>query len=319
MLKCFYRIRNAKQSFNVAFKGGTIVNRTRIKQVAVPNLSVCLNFKNFHTASVLRHKLFKETENIYAFDILQNIPLNNIDIYTPKSSNKTITATDEFNKLLDRDFRKATISDIVNTFKDALHYCIANNVNISDSRFDKLVDGLMDNVERLTSEDLYELLSTLIKYPTCESYTSHNFHDVWSALDDACYSKISDWSTDELFRFAELWYQLNLGKLSDYTFQMLDRLDRRAQCLSLSKEQIVHMFFYHNICRRKKISFELEYALEHYIDEMTVDELAIVAMGYFKSQSKIKPVKVFEAMCTKIIEEHATIHEISLAAIVKVR
>lgn len=99
---------------------------------------------------------------------------------------------------------------------------------------------------------------------------------------------------------------------------MLDRMDTRASAMRLTKSQIIHTFFYHNLCRRKEITFELQYALEQYVNEMSADELAVIAMGFFKTQTKIKLPSIYEAMCNKIIQEHGVIHEISLAAILKV-
>lgn len=51
---------------------------------------------------------------------------------------------------------------------------------------------------------------------------------------------------------------------------------------------------------------------------MNVDELAVVAMGYFKTKTKIKIVPILKAMIEKVVENSETIHEISLSAILKV-
>lgn len=214
MLKCFCRIFSAQQPLHhLLNRNARIANKALAKHVANHNLYGVSLSNSLHTTPVLPDKLFRDAENMYAFDVLQTIPVvNSTTAYTPKSLNKTVTATEDFNRLLDRDFRSATVADIVQTFKDALHYCVSNNINISDHRFDKLVDGLVDHIEHLTDDDLYELLNILSEYPLCPNYSSHNFHDVWSALDDVCLARISEWSTDDMFRFAELWYKLQLGE-----------------------------------------------------------------------------------------------------------
>lgn len=207
MLKCFCRILTPQLTLHKILDHSWTISSKRVST----NFNIVT--ANVHTASVFCAKVFKDTENLYAFDVLQTIPVNTAVSYTPKSLNKALTATEEFNKLLDQDFRKASVSDIVQAFKNALHYCVTNNIAVSDHRFDKLVDGLMDNIEHLNDQDLYELLSVLAKFPPCENYTSHNFHDIWSALDDACLHKMTNWDTDTMFNFAELWFQLNLGKI----------------------------------------------------------------------------------------------------------
>lgn len=78
------------------------------------------------------------------------------------------------------------------------------------------------------------------------------------------------------------------------------------------------MFFYMNVSRRNPVAFAYEHALQHHIKDMNVDEMAIVAMGYFKSKSKIKTAYIIESMLDIIKNESKTIHEISLCALLKV-
>lgn len=108
------------------------------------------------------------------------------------------------------------------------------------------------------------------------------------------------------------------AKVGDYIFNMIDRIERRASAISLTKEQMLKSYFYLNACRKKNVPFELEFCLERFISEMTADELAVIAMGYFKTQTKIKLVSITDAMCKRVIEERETVHEVTLAAILKV-
>lgn len=239
-------------------------------------------------------------------------------IFVPKTPDRLVTTQEDFNRFLARNWRSATATEIAQAFRDVVDFCALNTIPVSDSRFDNLVDGLMDHVEKLTDEELADLLKCFIKFPRCETYASHNFHDVWSALDDICVMRMNDWSTEKRFYFAELWYRLNLGRLCDYTFECLDKVLKRASYSKLTKEHLLRTFFHLNIARKRKVEFELEFALESVINELSADEMAVVALGFFKTESKIKSLIIISAMCRKIIEEHDSIHDISLAAILKV-
>lgn len=280
------------------------------------NLKTTVRF--FHRNTVKLAKLFTESENLYAYSILQKIPIAKSAIFVAKTPDKLIATEQEFNKFLAKNWRNATASETVQAFKDVVDFCVSKGIAVSDNRFDELVDGLMDNMEKLTDEEICDLMKCLIKFPLCESYDSHNFHDIWSALDDICLLRMPKWSLEKRFYVAELWYRLNLGRLCDYTFEFTDKLQDRAMKMRLTKQQLVHTFFYINITRKRSVDFEFEYLLEKVIDELTADEMGIVAMGYFKTETKIKLLPIIEAMCRKIVQEHATIHEISLAAILKV-
>lgn len=107
------------------------------------------------------------------------------------------------------------------------------------------------------------------------------------------------------------------GRISNYMSDFLQKLYRKPE--SLTKEQLICSFFYFNVRRSKSIEFVFESALENQIYKMTVDEMAVVAMGFFKSQTKIKLKHILLCMINKIIEESKTIHELSLCALIKVR
>lgn len=109
---------------------------------------------------------------------------------------------------------------------------------------------------------------------------------------------------------------LFLGRFCDFIFVIIDRCSRKAN--KLNKDQLVNIFFCFNVCRSRAVDFDYEYALENLINEMNVDELAVVAMGYFKTKTKIKLVPILKAMTEKVVENSKNIHEISLSAILKV-
>lgn len=106
------------------------------------------------------------------------------------------------------------------------------------------------------------------------------------------------------------------AKMGDYIYAVIDRLTKKAD--RLTKDQLVNIFFYFNVCRKRAVDFEYEYALEKEIGNMNVDEIAVVSMGYFKTKTKIKLTPIIESIVQKIKENSKSIHEISLAAIIKV-
>ncbi|CAG9815090.1 unnamed protein product [Phaedon cochleariae] len=272
---------------------------------------------DFHTTSrtssdMKTSKLFATHENSFAFNVITKHNLNKLQY---KVSEEVFTLQ-AFNNLLDRNWRECAAEDIMNAFENVRKYCIVNNIPLSDMRFNKLVDGLMDNCEKLSDENLISLLGCISEYPLCENFDAHNFHDIWSCLDDICCWKMVNWDIDKCFIVANIWYKMNLGKLCDFIFILIDRLSKKAE--NLSKDQLVNVLFYFNVCRRRAVDFEYEYAIEKQIRNMNVDEMAIVSMGYFKTKTRIKILGIIEAMVQKVTEDSKDIHEIALTAILKV-
>lgn len=147
-------------------------------------------------------------ENDYVFSVIN------------KFGPKTITSTDiihqaeteeQFNNILKQNWRTSSASEIVEAFKNVTKFCVKHNIDISDKRFDNLVDGLVDNCEYLSKNEIADLLECMVEMPFTESYHSHNFHDLWSCLDDICCWKVVNWDIDSSLEIAKLWYKLNLG------------------------------------------------------------------------------------------------------------
>ncbi|RZB39342.1 FAST kinase domain-containing protein 5, partial [Asbolus verrucosus] len=256
-------------------------------------------------------KTFVDRENAYAFTILPEL----CAIKPSPKASSAITTIDEFEELSNNNWRASHASAIVEAFEKVKDVCVAHNINLSDKRFDRLVDGLMDHCEKLTDHELLKLLHLFSEYPSCDNISSHNFHDVWSCLDDICCWKMGAWNVETMFTFANAWYKLNMGRICDYVFEMLDKMPQKAK--RLSKTLLLYTFFHTNVCRKRSMDFELEHALAERINQFSVDELAVIAMGYFKTQSKVKLYPILSAMIKKVTENCDTIHEICLTAILK--
>lgn len=276
-----------------------------------PNLTFPLT-RSLHISLSNRDKIFTDTENSYAYTILPPIP----KLSPTWSLSNPIKTPEEFTQFLDRNWRGCRAPEIVEAFERVKDFCVANQIDLSDRRFDKLVDGLMDHCEKLTDDELLRLLVLLTEYPPCESSTSRNFHDIWSCLDDVCCWKMGAWDYEKMFNFAEIWYKLNLGRFSDFLSEVLDKATNKAH--QLSKELVLYTFFYLNVARRKSVPFEFEHSVANVIQQLTLEELTIVAMGYFKTKTKVKEKPILDAMIKAINENCDSINEISLSAMLKV-
>lgn len=273
-----------------------------------------VNQRNTRFCSTRPVKSYYEHENNFLFNVLNS---------TPTADNVSLSANEQiildevtFTSYLNKDWRSSNASDIVRAFKTVKQFCIEHNISFDDPRFDSLVDGLMDHCEHLTDHELLDLLKCMAEYPVCTAFNSHNYHDMWSCLDDICCWKMPTWDVNTLFAFSNAWYKLKLGKLCDFVFETLNRLVKKAD--NLSKDQLVHIFFLFNTCRKRPVDFEYENALKYKINEMNIDELAVVALGFFKTQSKIKLESIMGCMIQEVTSKALGIHEISLTAIMKI-
>lgn len=270
------------------------------------------------TVSGNRFKFALDRENGHCHSIMQSIPLYETNLMTSlsKKINDQLVDTQTFEDILFKNWRTENATNIIQAFKQLCHYSRVNNIALSDMRFDKLVDGLMDKCRNLTDDELSELLYCISQYPKCKSPSSHNIHDIWSALDDMCCERVKDWSIPKMLLFADHWYKLGFAKYADYMVQAIKRLCRRID--NLSPTEFTQTLFYINVRRKHFSMFDFECRLKKCISELSLDELAIVSMAFFKTETSIKDTFLLSHMLNRLVEQTSTVHEITLTAILKV-
>lgn len=167
----------------------------------------------FHTSAPAR-LVVSSHENNYAFSVVNKIPPKLLENSINESHE--VDNLEEFNNMLLRNWRTASASAIVQAFRNVKNFSIQHNIDLSDKRFDNLIDGVVDNCEHLTVDEIITLLSCIGEMPVTESYHSHNFHDLWSCLDDICCYKMVNWDVDTSLEVGKLWYKLHIGKYNIY-------------------------------------------------------------------------------------------------------
>lgn len=162
--------------------------------------------KTFTTSEVQRNVLHPFLENNFAFGIITK--------FTPTKDafkETKIITLEEFEKFLGQNWRQSAANEIAKAFVKVQDFCVQNNIAVDDKRFNNLIDGIVDNCEHLTSEDIQVIMETLVAMPQARGYDAHNFHDLWSCLDDICCWKMVEWDPDSQFAIANLWFKLSLG------------------------------------------------------------------------------------------------------------
>lgn len=184
-------------------------DKPSIFQLKSANVGYNLTHSLLFHSSLQNRIVVVSHENEYAFSVINK--------FGPKSITNTevvireAETEEEFHNILNQNWRTSSASEIVEAFKNTTKFCVKHNIDISDKRFDNLVDGLMDKCEYLSKDEIADLLECMVEIPFTKSYQSHNFHDLWSCLDDICCWKVVDWDIDSSLDIAKLWYKLNLG------------------------------------------------------------------------------------------------------------
>ncbi|CAB3224935.1 unnamed protein product [Arctia plantaginis] len=257
--------------------------------------------------------MYMELENQYAYNILENkgyaISLNSV-------IERELLTQEQFQSLVQANWSQKSSSETFEAFSMLAKYCSEHKLCISDKMFDSFIDHLTDNIKHATNEELKYLFYSLNKFPEPPSIRIRNFIEVWVALDDECYNRCKDWSHDELLLYTALFYMLNVIKYSDYSLKSLNKLASKAK--QLTPGQLVQTLFLVGIIRKAPFDMHnLEIRLNEHFSKFTVEDLAIMSMGFFKSKTPIRDRDLVLKIIDSVIDNAKTIHEVSLAALLK--
>ncbi|XP_059060054.1 uncharacterized protein LOC131853231 isoform X2 [Achroia grisella] len=276
------------------------------------------NLRYFYYNTNLRVKMFLEHENKYAYEIMESkgytmsITKNNENInqYTPISEN-------QFNELIQENWSLKTPEQLFDYFPKLASYCTRNGMCISNKIFDTFVDHFTDNIKFATDKQLVSLFYSACQWPETESIRTRNYIEIWAALDEECLNRMKEWSLDQLLSFISLFYMLNVTRYSDFSLKSLQKLATKSKQLTTS--QLVQTLFFVGILRKPPFDMHfLEVCFDNTFSDYTIDDIAIISMGFFKSKTPLRSVDLVCKIIDKVIENAADIHEVSLAALLKI-
>lgn len=271
--------------------------------------------RNFHCNSNLFVKMFMEHENNYAYSVMESKGYVNSIIL--KKVESTTLAKEQVDTIITKDWSKANPEETFESFSMLAEYCTENNIQISNRMFDNFIDYLTDYIKLASDKELESVFFSLAKWPEPESIRTRNFIEVWAALDDECLARLQTWTFEQQFYFLSLFFMMNTSRVSDFTRKCLLRFASKAK--QLTPGQLVQTFFY--ICLQRKQPFDmhnLELHLESHFSEFSIDDLAIMSMGFFKSKTPIRNMDLIEKIAEKVMKYPKDIHEMSLAALLKI-
>lgn len=284
-------------------------------------LSLKLNSMNSHSnfthqlhqSSTQSKRFFQDHENQHAHGIV----LSRANYVYPIDYKTQELSESEFKLFCDEtNWASKSDEELVDSFKRLAVYCELQNINLSDARFDLIVDALCYRCFKFTDQHLENVLKYLGAFPETVTINDRNFVELWSALDDTCVERVTEWKTDKMLEIADLWYRLRLSKLIKFTFSMLRKIERRAK--KLTPMELVQTMFHINLFRKRVIDmmkFEINFAES--IDHLSIDEIGIVGMGFFKTQTKFVNLSLVTNIYKRTIAELKTISDITLVSILK--
>lgn len=273
------------------------------------------NHRTLHKTSFCQAKIFLDKENSYAHEVLATSSKYNI---FREWTIDGIPQTQEHDLLTLLQSSEVTPTTVISDFQFIASYCRNSKSCISEDRFDKFVDNFTSICHQFTDSQVTEALKLLKLLPETESIRSKNFLELWSALDKKCVEMANNWDTNTQLKIADAWYSLNLARQSEYVWLVMKKAGRRIK--KLSPSDLVHVMFLCNVTRKpvlgEMIDFEMN--LKEVVDQLTIDEIAVMSMGFFKTKTPLRDTGFVEYLYKRLTSEIQTVEDISLVSLLKI-
>lgn len=275
-----------------------------VKSLFRSNINRLIAQRNLHVSALVCQRKFKAEETDFISKFVRTY--KNSEISECKQTFK-----------LQENYKEKSTEDLISDFEALSHYCIETETFISDDAYDGFVKALSQRVPKLNDDQLTEVLTHFARFPPTPSGFSKNFHELWLALDEKCVERtVKEWKHPMILKVCNLWYKLNLSKIGDFTGKGITKVFRRVDRLTPSA--LVEAMFYLTVCRKKIPLSNVESRFLEVFDELSIDEIGIICLAFFKTESRIGTVDLIHKLYRKTLKEIDNIQDITLTNIVKV-
>lgn len=237
-------------------------------------------------------------ETKYYHDVIASNPLYSSTI-AYKIDSKDYKLDLKFaDNLLNNDFVNKDYYNLQNDFITLLSNQVPDLV--TDKRFEQLCRCLLNEIKNLTDEQLINVLRGMLFWPNEE--LNELFFEICKELDNICLQRCKYWGIERCLFAMDHFYRLNVIRYSEFVWVSIGRLSNKIS--KLPTKQFLHLMFLAGTCRRWHPSinmYNVEYTLEQCLDELSIDEVAIVGAAFFKTQSKIHSTSLLDKIYVKLI------------------
>lgn len=209
-----------------------------------------------------------------------------------------------------------TSTEMIEYLKSLCNYAANDETDLCSKTSNSFFIELGKIVKDLNENELGVLLTSLNNLPRAQDVENRNIiNSLYRELDDAMISKMKDWNSNKLLLFSDYIYHAIVPKKHlKYTSLALDTL----ACNKLTSQQLVQTLFYVSTWRRQPDNIRsLEKSFKNSLNTLTIDEIGICCMGFFKSKTRLTDDIIVEKLIDKIIAEAETVSDITLSAILK--
>lgn len=274
----------------------------------LPLLSVTSRTLNSISHKDKGGKIFQEKENEYAHQVMENLSYY---------SNSLLKFAMEHDSYTTDKFKESTNLSAIEKFIQVTLLNFSKGLNLENKEFTSMVQSVCALLPAASHEDVKKTLYYLCLWPPTSHPTTENFKLLWNTLDQECVKRIKHWNVSEKLLIGDYWFHLKLSRITQYNSALIYQLTQDIE--SLSNPQLVQLMFFINLQRTIPETFlcSVEKKLESIIKSVTLEELGIICLGFFKTQNAISNVNLTESIIKRFMHNVENLNTVTISAILK--
>ncbi|XP_076760973.1 FAST kinase domain-containing protein 5, mitochondrial [Xylocopa sonorina] len=229
-------------------------------------------------------------------------------ILPPIKASAVVTSR-EIEELYITDWSDKSAEDILHVIRK-LTYCYLSGSRFEISLYNDILCELIKKLQSLQNHQIKVLLQCLIalKDVTSETLIYKSFINVLSKV---CLTRFFSSNNEELLLISDAFCQLQVH--NSFVWRAARKLG--SKCHNLSGKQLVQLLFVYQ--GHVLNMFDIECCLHRRLQELTGNEIGIIARGFFLTQRSIRNKYLLKAIMERVSIFVPTMDNICIASIMK--
>lgn len=259
-----------------------------------------------------------DSEVLKENDYARNIFLNSYryrKCIAPQNTSYAHVSNEKATELLNEDWSQKSNVELLSAVKKLNYNIYYSQERIEPDLYASAFHTLHDRLEQFKDDDLMILIRHLV--PFREHLVWRGFYQRFcKQLNLECVKRFMRLPIDNTFALCDMLYEMTHFRQSEYIWYAIRKFGNKPN--KLQPHHLVQVLFFLNVCRKPPVNmYELEYRLEQCFDELSIHELGIAALGFFKTGTRIRSTELLRSIMTKTTANMDLMDNVSIGAIVK--
>ncbi|XP_043252920.1 uncharacterized protein LOC122397674 [Colletes gigas] len=257
-------------------------------------------------------EVIQSKEHVAMFKILQDSEHYRHTIMWPIKTTLNISI-EERRTLQNTDWSSETAFDLLEAFKKFTH-CHLQNFRFDEETYNTFLGAFAKKLYKLDEKQIQILMQHMIISNDSFKYLD-NYQMFIKALSSECLKKFFGADVTQLLYVISGFFQIEAFKC-DYMWRALRKLGSKTHYFS--GKNMVLFLLYLTMCKVPNINmYDIEYWLNECIDDLSPDEIGIIARGFFLQQKKFNIQPIIKSIVTKLKNNIDNVNNVTLASIMK--